>query len=86
MEYVSLGNGLYLKPYKTGNGLWLYNENFNGKKNFDVILPQRALTNADILKYAKILKIPYFRSVFMRNNLPKNGSLAKECEIINLEI
>ena len=32
MEKVSLGNGLYLKPYKTGNGLRLYNENLDGKK------------------------------------------------------
>ena len=27
MEQVALGNGLYLRPYKIGNGLRLYNEN-----------------------------------------------------------
>ena len=32
MEQVSLGNGLYLRPYKTGAGLRLYNDNLGKKK------------------------------------------------------
>lgn len=45
-------------------------------------LPNRALTNYDIMSYAK--NIPYFRGVFMRNELPKHP-LHKECGIINLD-
>lgn len=29
------------------------------------------LTNLDIIKYVKLLKIPYFRGVFIRDELPK---------------
>lgn len=32
MEQVSLGKGLYLKPYKVGNGLRLHNRNVSNKK------------------------------------------------------
>ena len=48
-------------------------------------LPQRALTNYDLLKFAKKLKIPHFRGVFMRNDLPKNGPHNEESAIINLD-
>ena len=48
-------------------------------------LPGKALTNSDILKYASILKIPNFRGVFMRNELPKTGPFLKEAAIINLD-
>ena len=54
------------------------------KKNF-INLPSRALTNTDLLKYVKVLKIPYFRGVFMRNLLPRNGPLTNESAIINLD-
>lgn len=48
-------------------------------------LPHRALTDSDLRKYAKIMRIPHFRGVFMRNNLPKNGPKTNETAIINLD-
>lgn len=45
-------------------------------------LPRRALTNIDIMNYTKY--IPYFRGVYMRNNLPAVPFL-KECAIFNLD-
>lgn len=48
-------------------------------------MPQRALTDADLLKYAHILKIPYFRGVYMRNALPASGSHYRESAIVNLD-
>ena len=38
---------------------------------FDIYIPDKALTNFDILYYVKELHIPYFRGVFMRDNLPE---------------
>ena len=43
------------------------------------------MTNVDIIKYARILKIPHFRSVFMRNALPSEGPKLKEAAVINLD-
>lgn len=37
------------------------------------------------MKYAKILKIPNFRGVFMRNDLPSSGPHYRESAIINLD-
>ena len=54
------------------------------KKIFDVKLPHRALTDANLLKYAPILRIPYFRGVFMRNTLPSSGPRYYESAILNL--
>ena len=48
-------------------------------------LPERALTDADILKYAKLLKISNFRGVFMRNALPASGPHFYESAIVNLD-
>lgn len=48
-------------------------------------LPHRALTDADLLKYAKFLKIPYFRGVYMRNAMPKKGPRKNESAIVNLD-
>lgn len=89
MEAIAMGKGLFLKPYKRGYGLHL-KPYFGGKglkkKNFDQLkIPNRALTNVDIAKYAKILKIPHFRGVFMRNDLPKNGPYFQESAVINLD-
>lgn len=50
-----------------------------------MMLPRRALTDNDLRKYAKIMKIPYFRGVFMRNALPKTGPKENETAIINLD-
>ena len=94
MEQIALGNGLYLKPHKTGNGLRLHNvgkglylkpkEYGMKKKNFVVNLLSRELTNAEIIKYAQKLKIPNFRGLFMRNALPENGPRKNESAIVNL--
>lgn len=45
-------------------------------------LPNRALTDNDIKKYAK--NIPHFRGVFMRDLLPKKIN-KYECGIVNLD-
>ena len=37
------------------------------------------------MKYAKKLKIPNFRGVFMRNELPASGPRNQECAIVNLD-
>lgn len=49
------------------------------------MLPRRALTDWDLLKYAKIFKVPHFRGVFMRNEMPENGPRKNESAIINLD-
>ena len=54
-------------------------------KKLVVKLPHRALTNSDLLKYAKALKIPHFRGVFMRNELSRGGPVRYESGIINLD-
>lgn len=46
------------------------------------MLPARALTNIDLMHYAKNIK--KFRGVFMRNNLPEKP-WKNECGIINLD-
>lgn len=48
-------------------------------------LPHRALTDTDLFKYAKVLKIPHFRGVFMRNQLPVKGPRRTESAIVNLD-
>ena len=55
------------------------------KENLEVRLPRRAHTDLDLIKYAKILKIPYFRQVFMRNALPTSGPRDCESAIVNLD-
>ena len=45
-------------------------------------LPQRPLTNSDLLKYAK--HVPYFRGVYMKNLLPPKP-WKNESGIINLD-
>ena len=83
MESIALNNGLYLKPHKVGLGLHLKKKK---KKQFDQMrLPQRAFTDADILKYAKLFKISNFRGVFMRNALPTAGPHYSESAVVNLD-
>lgn len=48
------------------------------------MLPRHPLTNIDLLKYAKLLELPHFRGVFMRNKLPKKIK-KYETGIINLD-
>lgn len=48
------------------------------------MLPRRALTNIDLINYAKMLEIPNFRGVFMRDDLPLKIKQI-ECGIVNLD-
>ena len=48
-------------------------------------LPLRPLTDADLLKYVKLFKIPHFHGIFMRNTLPKGGPRKYESAIVNLD-
>lgn len=54
----------------------------NAKKQ--LIIPNRALSNHDLFKYVSCLKIPFFRGVFMRDNLP-SVMLKNESGIVNLD-
>lgn len=53
-------------------------------KKRQLIIPNKPLTNHDLMKYASCLKIPFFRGVFMKDELPikiwKN-----ETAIVNLD-
>lgn len=46
-------------------------------------LPNRALTNIDLYYYARKMKIPHFRGVFMQDTLPKRAKKF-ETAIVNL--
>lgn len=49
-----------------------------------VILPNKPLSNFDLQDAAKVIKIPRFRGVFVRDNLPKRTNKL-ECGILNLD-
>jgi len=48
------------------------------------VLPNKALSNTDLTQYAKCLKIPYFRGVFMKDELPRTIK-QYETGIVNLD-
>ena len=50
---------------------------------FGEYIPDKILTNFDLIDYAKKLNIPNFRGVFMRDTLPKSAQNI-ECGIVNL--
>ena len=50
----------------------------------NVILPNKPLSNFEIIDAAKRLSIPKFRGVFLRDTLPRRP-LKKECGILNLD-
>ena len=50
---------------------------------FGVYIPDKVLTNYDLIEYVIKLKIPNFRGVFMRDTLPKVPHKV-ECGIVNL--
>ena len=53
-------------------------------KVFELDIPsEHGLTNFDLISYIEQLKVPYFRGVFMRDELPKNSNPI-ECGIMNL--
>lgn len=49
----------------------------------NLILPNKPLSNFELIDCAKKLKIKYFRGVYLRDQLPKKP-WNKECGIINL--
>ena len=56
-------------------------------KNIDVegvVLPNKALTNFELIEAVKKLNIPNFRGLFMRDALPKRPR-RNECGILNLD-
>lgn len=42
-------------------------------------------TDIELLYGVKLLKIPYFRGIFSRNNLPRRGAHKRESAIVNLD-
>lgn len=53
-------------------------------KNNRLVIPDKALSNEDLTIYVRCLKIPFFRGVFMRDNLPKQ-IWGNETGIVNLD-
>ena len=49
-----------------------------------VTLPNEPLSNFQLINAAKRLKIPHFRGVFLRNELPNNPK-ENECGVLNLD-
>ena len=49
-----------------------------------LVLPNKALTNFELMDAVKKLQIPRFRGVFMRDELPRKP-LKRECGILNLD-
>ena len=49
-----------------------------------LVLPNKSLSNFELMEAVKKLKIPRFRGVFMRNTLPKKPR-KRECGIFNLD-
>ena len=91
MESIAMGKGVFLAPYKRGSGLYL-NPYKNGggikrqnmKKKIIIILPNHPFNNVELLHFANLLKIPYFRGVYMRNSLPSLKTFVNESAIMNL--
>ena len=51
---------------------------------FDVVLPNVPLSNIELADAAKKLKIPHFKGVFVRDELPSSAA-KNECGILNLD-
>ena len=50
---------------------------------FGIDIPDKPLTNFDLIEYVGELNIPHFRGIFMRDTLPKTPH-GIECGIVNL--
>lgn len=48
-------------------------------------MPDRPLTNIDLIKYAKVMKTPHFKGVYMKNSLPVDGPGVNESAVLNLD-
>ena len=49
---------------------------------FNISVPDKPLTNIELVRYARLLKFPDFRGVFVRDTLPQYP-LNVECGIVN---
>jgi len=49
-----------------------------------IVLPNRPLTNVELIDSAKKLRIPRFRGIFVRDALPQKPN-KDECGILNLD-
>ena len=67
-------SGLKARLYRSGNNMKVYELNLDADEG---------LNNIDILKYIDVLKVPKFRGVFMRDELPERSNPV-ECGIVNL--
>ncbi len=54
-------------------------------RKYLVKLKKIPLSTFDLQDFTQILKIPYFRGVFMKDSLPKNPFL-NESDIVNLDV
>lgn len=54
-------------------------------KKLPIKLPRRTMTNIELAKFVRLLKIPKFRGIYMKNSLPRRIK-NKECGIINLDV
>jgi len=75
---VMEGHGLYLAPYKSGQGVSMK------KINIQETLKKGVTTNVQLQQLANRIHIPYFRGIFMRTTLPK-GVRRNESGIVNLD-
>ena len=73
IEHISK-HGLKTRLYREVNNMKVYELNLHADE---------ALTNIDLLKYVDVLKVPKFRGVFMRDELPERPNPV-ECGIVNL--
>lgn len=67
------GKGLYLRPYRNVT---------NSEQK--LLIPNKALTDEELIRYSKSLNIPFFRGVFMKDKLPKHN-WTNETGIVNLD-
>ena len=62
-----------MKSLKERNGSTFIQLSVNQRtmRVFNISVPDKPLTNIELVRYARLLKIPDFRGVFMRDTLPQ---------------
>ena len=64
----------FVTVYNTKNDLLFFS--FDIMKVYELVIPSdKGLTNFDLIEYVNKLKIPNFRGIFMRDEMPQNLSL-----------
>ena len=56
---------------------------------FNISVPEKPLTNIEVVRYARLLKIPDFRGVFMRDTflcIFLSGTMTTHAESINSDL